>query len=226
VRASPALDDVALCAGCHQFGPEAAVNGKPLENLVAEWAASDWARAGATCQSCHLPDGRHLFQGIHAPELVAASVEVRWTQTSAGTGALALTNSAVGHAFPSYATPRVVLSVQPEDARGRPVGAPATRVLQRQLRADAQGWHEDADTRVPPGQTARLDYALALPAEVARLHAAVRVEPDFGYVALDRQLLEQPGISPERRRDLQAAQEAAGRSGYLIFEEFRNVPPR
>ena len=192
-----ALDDVARCAGCHQFGSASSVNGKPLENLVAEFRTSAWAQAGATCVSCHLPDGRHLFQGIHASDLVAASVEVRWRRDGPGEGEIALTNSGVGHDFPSYATPRVVLSVQPEDAQGHPVGAPSQQVIGRAVHWAGECWIEDSDTRVPPGGTARLHYRFALPASVTRLHATVSVEPDAAYGPIFTDLLAHGGLPAE-----------------------------
>ncbi|MBS2032330.1 MAG: cytochrome c3 family protein [Deltaproteobacteria bacterium] len=213
------LDDVARCAGCHQFGSASSVNGKPLENLVAEFRTSAWAQAGATCVSCHLPDGRHLFQGIHAPDLVAASVEVRWRRDAPGEGEIALTNAAVGHDFPSYVTPRVVLSVQPEDAQGHPVGAPSQQVLGRAVRWAGERWQEDSDTRVPPGGTVRLRYRLALPPSVARLHATVSVEPDAAYVRIFSELLAAGGLPAERERDLRMGLAKAQTARYEIFDE-------
>ena len=213
------LDDVERCAGCHQFGADAAVNGKPLENLVAEFRSSAWAEAGATCVSCHMPDGRHLFQGIHAPDLVSASVEVHWRRDGDGQGELSLTNTAVGHDIPSYATPRVVLSIQPEDAKGHAVGAPSQRVLGRAVHWESDHWVEDSDTRVPPGGTSRLPYKLSLSANATQLRASVWVEPDAAYSAIYTGLLANGGLPPERASELRHALEKVHASRYEIFDE-------
>jgi hypothetical protein len=45
-----------FCAACHQFSEDQDINGKPLENTVAEWRQSRQAAAGQTCQTCHMPD--------------------------------------------------------------------------------------------------------------------------------------------------------------------------
>lgn len=222
VTASPALSDPLLCARCHQFGSGAAVAGKPLENTYAEWKASRWGQAGATCQSCHLPGGAHLFQGIHTPDFVRTGVEVRWVERGRR-GRLVLENSGVGHAFPTYATPRVVLAVQPEDARGQPVGEAQRQVVGRRLHVEEGRWREDQDTRVLPGAQVELAYQVLAPTAVA-LHATVRVEPDFGYIEIYRDLLARPGLPRARRAQLQAALEQAERSPFLIYDERRRLP--
>ncbi len=61
-----------FCAVCHQFSPDQAINGKLLENTVEGWRQSPQAAAGQTCQSCHMPSRRHLWRGIHDPDMVAA----------------------------------------------------------------------------------------------------------------------------------------------------------
>jgi hypothetical protein len=223
VSVSASLSDPALCARCHQFGSGAAVNGKPLENTHAEWQASRWGQAGATCQSCHMPGGEHLFQGIHTPDFVRTGVEVSW-ESRGRSGRLLLANTNVGHAFPSYATPQVELVVQPEDGQGRPRGPPRLEVIGRRVHFVEGAWHEQADTRVLPGATAVLDYAFSTEPAATVLHASVRVEPDFGYIEIYRDMLLRPGLPRARRAQLEAALAAAQRSGYQIFDERRPLP--
>lgn len=222
VDVDPSLASPTLCARCHQFGSDGAVNGKPVENTFAEWKESSWGRAGATCQSCHLPAGKHLFQGIHTPSLVGASVQVTWNIRPERTGELSIANSAVGHYFPTYATPRVVLSVQPEDGRGSPVGPAAREVLGRELRFQGGRWEELSDTRIPPGKTHSLRHP-APPAGARRLHATVRIEPDFAYLALYRELLAGSGLTANQRTQLETELHRAEQSGFTIFDELRNL---
>ena len=114
-----------FCAPCHQFFDDAGVNGKPLENTYLEWRASPQASQGLTCQSCHMPDRAHTWRGIHDAELVREAVDVDLLLDgvrSAGAevrGALVVANRGVGHAFPTYVTPRVFLEVWQVDASDR-----------------------------------------------------------------------------------------------------------
>ena len=67
-----------FCASCHQFAPNGlALNGKLLENTFEEWRASPAARRGQQCQDCHMPDRRHLWRGIHDPEMVKSGVQIK-----------------------------------------------------------------------------------------------------------------------------------------------------
>ena len=73
-----------FCSSCHQFDAALAVNGKPLENTVAEWQASPQASQGVTCQTCHMPDRQHLWRGIHDPAMVASGLTTHITADAAG----------------------------------------------------------------------------------------------------------------------------------------------
>lgn len=74
---TPAFLSSEFCQGCHQFPDDGfALNGKLLENTYAEWKASPYAREGVQCQDCHMPDRRHLWRGIHDPEMVKQGVMV------------------------------------------------------------------------------------------------------------------------------------------------------
>ncbi|MBI3628436.1 MAG: cytochrome c554 and C-prime, partial [Candidatus Rokubacteria bacterium] len=80
VTRTPAFLRSEFCASCHQFGADGfALNGKLLENTYEEWRASPAARAGRQCQDCHMPDRRHLWRGIHDPDMVKSGVEISLT---------------------------------------------------------------------------------------------------------------------------------------------------
>src|SRR5207249_4863664 len=77
VTRTPAFLRSEFCQSCHQFTPEGfALNGKLLENTYAEWKASRFAREGVQCQDCHMPDRRHLWRGIHDPEMVRSGLTI------------------------------------------------------------------------------------------------------------------------------------------------------
>jgi hypothetical protein len=146
-----------FCSACHQFPAGLAVAGKPLENTYEEWKASPQAARGMTCQTCHMPDRRHLWRGIHDPDMVASGLTPR-ASADAEAARLEIANTGVGHAFPTYATPTVILFAIALDAAGtaRPETLRA-RVIARRVRHDGQQWQELSDTRLLPGQSAAIE---------------------------------------------------------------------
>ena len=190
VTRTPAFLSSAFCRGCHQFTSDGfALNGKLLENTYAEWKASRFAREGVQCQDCHMPDRRHLWRGIHDADMVrsgltitarAASPRVRPGQTVSAT--LVVENTRVGHAFPTYVTPRVVLRGELIDSAGNVVpGTVRERVIAREVALDLS--REIRDTRLAPGARARLDYRARAPVAGLRVRLSVVVEPDAFYTA-------------------------------------------
>ena len=172
------FEESEFCAACHQFPQDYAVNGKPLENTVVEWQESPFAAEGVTCQTCHMPDRRHLWRGIHDPDMVAKGLTARFSATAEG-ARFTLTNSGVGHAFPTYVTPRVEMRAVALDDAGRPVPATAARhVIQRIVSSTARGWIELADSRLLPGEEA----SLFLPWQgYAKARLWLEVKPDDYY---------------------------------------------
>jgi cytochrome c554/c'-like protein len=225
--ASAAFEDSRFCAACHQFGKDGyALNGKPLENTYEEWKASRHAREGRTCQSCHMPERRHLWRGIHDPEMVKTGITIRTTSPATGSGvvtaALAIENSGVGHHFPTYVTPRIVVEIHQEDATGKRLeGTLREHVIARQVPLDLS--RELADTRIAPGAQAVLDYRAARHADAAFLSFRVTVEPDAFYAAFYRSLLEanQAGAGEALLR--QALRDATA-SVFVLYSERVPLP--
>lgn len=167
-----------FCAVCHQFPQDQAVNGKPLQNTVAEWRDSPAARAGKTCQSCHMPDRRHLWRGIHDPEMVKSGLTPEF---AAGPGGVRfrLANTGAGHAFPTYVTPKVLMKGVALDEAGKPIaGTERSHVIQRRVEFTGGNWVERSDTRLLPGQSATLE--MPWPAS-GRLRMWLEVHPDDFY---------------------------------------------
>lgn len=217
---SVAFEDSRFCSACHQFEKDGyALNGKPLENTYEEWKTSRYAREGRTCQSCHMPERRHLWRGIHDPQMVKGGVTIDVTPASIHSGmvsaALTIKNTGVGHHFPTYVTPRVVVEAYQEDAGGR-IWKDTLRefVIARQVSPDLS--REIADTRLAPDQAATFDYQAPLKAGAATLVLRVRVEPDAFYTEFYRSLLqaEQAG---EGRRLIQQALEESLASHFVLY---------
>lgn len=224
--ASAAFADSRFCASCHQFeAGDFALNGKWLENTYEEWKASPHAGEGRQCQSCHMPDRRHLWRGIHDPEMARSGVtiDVSAPRLEAGAvrAALSLRNTGTGHHFPSYVTPKVIVEIVQQDGAGREIGATQREyVIARQVPLDLS--RELADTRVPAGAQAALDYRAARDARAAALVYRVRVEPDAFYTGLYRSLLAD-GAGRGEALIRQALADSL-RSQYVLFEERRSLP--
>ena len=191
---SIAFEDSRFCAACHQFNKdELALNGKLLENTYEEWKASRYAQEGRTCQSCHMPDRRHLWRGIHDPEMVRDGVTINATEAKLEAGSVAATliikNTGTGHYFPTYVTPRVVVESYQENVRGATLeGTRREYIIGRQVDLDLN--KELADTRIAPDEHAVYHYQAPLKTEAVTLVFHVRVEPDAFYTGFSRSLLE------------------------------------
>ena len=209
-----------FCAECHQFFDDAGINGKPLENTFAEWQQSPQAAAGRQCQDCHMPERAHLWRGIHDADMVRSAVDVELVPIDL-TGAqlqaaLVVANRDVGHAFPTYVTPRVFLAVYQVDAAGAELAN--TRidgVIARDVDL-AQGI-ERSDTRVLPGESVKLDYGLPRAPQSVALIGQVRVDPDFHYRGVFASLAT-TYTTPEARRLISEALTRVADSAYILSE--------
>jgi hypothetical protein len=68
-----------------------------------------------------------------------------------------LTNTGIGHAFPTYVTPKVVMHAVLLDEMGNPVTDTAVeREIRRRVESDGAEWRELSDIRLTPGKTATL----------------------------------------------------------------------
>ncbi len=209
-----------FCAECHQFFDDPGVNGKPLENTFREWERSPQARAGRQCQDCHMPDREHLWKGIHDPEMVRQAVEIELVPSTLDgaelRATLVLANRDVGHAFPTYVTPRVFLEIVQVGGNGEELEE--TRVVGTIGReVDLVRSVEIFDTRVLPGESVRLDYAVARADAARELVARVRVDPDYHY----RGVFQSLGASLNQPDALALIREAELRtsvSAYVLVE--------
>ncbi len=191
---SKAFEDSRFCATCHQFpedGPRIA--GKLNEDTYRQWLASPYAKEGPgkqTCQSCHMPDRKHLWRGIHDPEMTRRAVEATLKLRALGDGhyeVLAkVRNSGAGHHFPTYMVPKVELAFYRVDADG------ARFELGRQF----IGWNVDtaitrelSDTRIPAGETRDFSQRFSAAEGNWRVELVMRVLPAEHYERIYRDSL-------------------------------------
>jgi cytochrome c554/c'-like protein len=221
VTRTPAFLASEFCRDCHQFKPEGfAVNGKLLQNTYEEWKASRFAREGTQCQDCHMPDRRHLWRGIHDEAMVRSGLEITVDAPGLAAGqdftlTLEVKNARVGHAFPTYVTPRVILRGELIGPSGEIVkGSRQEIVIAREIELDLS--REFSDTRLAPGQSARLRYTGRVEAIGARVRLSVIVEPDAFYTRFFETLLAQGTGRGEPQ--IREALEATRRSPFVVFQ--------
>jgi hypothetical protein len=225
VTRTAAFERSEFCMGCHQFEEDGfALSGKLLENTHEEWKASRFAKEGVQCQNCHMPDRRHQWRGIHDPEMVKSGVTVELSAKKPSyrpgemlQAALRITNSGVGHHFPTYVTPRVVVRFELLDKDGQP--APDTQkeaVIGRDVPLDLS--RELSDTRIPAGETFTINYSQKVPRAGLTLRATVTVEPDYFYSKFFRAVLDGGQIA-KGRAQIQQALKRTQESPFIIFKQ-------
>ncbi|QWK19334.1 MAG: hypothetical protein KNN13_07475 [Hydrogenobacter thermophilus] len=111
------FEDSKFCASCHQFpdGGER-TNGKLRENTYEEWRNSRFYLKGITCQSCHMPNRKHIWKGIHDKDTVLKALKVE-TWIAGSELNVRLTNVGAGHNLPTYMVPKIVVEVYQEDKK-------------------------------------------------------------------------------------------------------------
>ncbi len=212
--ATTAFEQSQFCASCHQFPQSMAINGKPLENTLTEWKSSSFPGKGVTCQGCHMPDRKHEFRGIHDPDMVRKGLDLKLTQQK-NSANLTITSKWIGHAFPTYVTPKVVIAAEAKDAKGVVLKQWQWEVV-REVEYN-NGWQEVRDTRLMPGES-RAFIAQSLPAKAVKIRYWVRVIPDNFYKGIYHSLLEDK-LNPAAATHIRRANRQADKNDYLLYEQ-------
>lgn len=214
-----------FCKGCHQFEPNGlSLNGKLLENTYNEWKEGPFAREGKTCQSCHMPQRRHLWRGIHDPEMVKQGVSIRLvldkTRYQIGEqvrAEISLVNTGVGHYVPTYVTPKIVVRLELVDANGRQVEKSVQEErIGREVTLDLT--QELFDTRIAPGQSRTVRYVRTVDRGGLTLRASVIVVPDDFYIQFFEAVAPKAKTKEARTLLEQAIREGRARSFPLFTE--------
>ncbi len=175
VQANALFKQSNFCSRCHQFttGRGSKLAGKFLENTYQEWQQSPWSEQGVSCQSCHMPKGSHRFKGIHDADMTRRAFKIEAVREATGFSLL-LKNQFAGHALPTYATPRIVVTLESSDKQDK-----KTYIIQRQLFLnDEQNLQQKADTRLQAGESIKLFLPLTVKQQAT---ATIKVEPDYFY---------------------------------------------
>lgn len=158
--ASTAFADSRFCSSCHQFpedGPRTA--GKLREDTYAQWQASRFATEGLSCQSCHMAERRHLWEGIHSPGMVRSALTAT-LEINDGKASATLGNTGTGHYFPTYLVPEIRAQLVLKEKHREQLLAES--IISWQVDIDLE--RELFDTRLPPDAT--LSMEAVLPADV------------------------------------------------------------
>lgn len=170
-----------------------------------------------------MPDRRHLWRGIHDPDMVRSGIEItleadrpRYRAGDSLRATLTVASTNVGHYFPTYVTPRVVVEARLVDAAGGTVpGSVEERAIAREVTLDLS--REVADTRIPPGGRWTLDYRRRLDRPRLRLVVTVTVYPDHFYSRFFKSLL--ASGAGGGAREIREALEATRRSFQIFSRE-------
>lgn len=228
-QAADAFSDSQFCAACHQFEPnEFALNGKLLENTYEEWKQSPYAAEGISCQQCHMPERRHLWRGIHDPEMVRSGVTIQLSEVSLQgrevRGQMQMENTGTGHRFPTYVTPQVVMHGFQVNSAGDPIASTDSYfVVARRVSLDLST--EIFDTRLAPGESATLDYHMPRHTDAAALVFRVWVEPDTFYQQFFNSRL-QSNPASQGAGMLRQAYENAASSRFTLYRQELPFPDR
>jgi len=207
-----------FCASCHQFPQTYAINGKPMENTLVEWQQSRFAAEGVQCQTCHMPDRKHAFKGIHDAGMVRKGLMIKPALT-ADLASLTITSTWIGHAFPTYVTPEVMVSIRALDSQGV-VLEQKTWAIERRV-AYRDGWQELSDTRLLPGESRTFAFD-HLPQAAASVRFTIDVVPDHFYKGVYKNLLAGRMPTAEKALITRALHQANGNDYQLYrYDEAR-----
>ena len=215
-----------FCANCHQFdidGPSLA--GKLIQNTYNEWQTSNFAMQEISCQSCHMPNKRHLFKGIHDKNMVLSGLTITSKlikQEERIDAHLTIKNTNIGHHFPTYVTPRIILRGYQVDAQGNVLeDSLLEHEIMRAVSLDLAD--EYFDSRLAAGQSYRFDYNLPRLAEAKQLMFTITVEPDYFYQQFFTTMLEEKTINTSMDdsivESLLSAKDKTDNSPYLLFSK-------
>jgi hypothetical protein len=173
-----------------------------------------------------MPDRRHLWRGIHDHEMVRSGVTLdvgtdrpRYRPGDQVVARITLTAAAVGHHFPTYVTPRVVVRAVLVESGGREVdGSAEERVIARDVSLDLS--RELFDTRVPAGGRFVFDYRRRAERGGLSLRVLVTVYPDHFYTRFFESLL--ASGSSRGKAEIHKALDATRQSTFELYR--RDVP--
>ena len=225
-----AYQDSRFCYNCHDFMPhQKALNGKLLQETYEEWRRTSFAEQGTSCQDCHMPEGRHLWKGVHDPDMVRDAIRFEYSLTDGGAASgqlqahLKITNIGAGHRLPTYTTPQITLILEQVNAQGQVIeGTREVGAVGRYIKPDLS--KEYFDTRLMPGESHGVEYAQTRHPDAVSLAGRVEVWPDEAYRRFYEIKLRKPENHPLGKAQLEAALRHCVERQYTVWEETSQLP--
>jgi nitrate/TMAO reductase-like tetraheme cytochrome c subunit len=223
--------DSKFCYRCHDFRPgKRSLNDKLIQETYQEWRRTKYAEQGVHCQDCHMPEGRHLFKGVHDADMVAKAFTADFSlaapkaETQTLSAKFKLTNTGAGHRFPTYVTPQVNLVVWQVDAQGDAIeGTRKMDAIARKVSSNIRT--EYFDTRLMPDESYTFDYQAKRHTQAVALQAAVEVWPDENYTLFYRLRIKNgPEMHPTTLPLLQEALDDSLASRFTAWEQRIDLP--
>ena len=166
-----------------------------------------------------MPNGRHLFRGIHDPETVRQGVTIS-IRKSSKKAILTLRSSSIGHYLPTYIVPRIRLTGLLLNSQGVGIAASLrNKTLQRVVQYTNTCWQEVRDTRLPPGESISLSVPWRIGKQKGKqIHFKIEVDPDNYYLnQVYRPILNQE--EGKKNRLIRKAAEEARANRYILYEK-------
>jgi len=230
---TPFFETSEFCRGCHQHEANTLkIGGKTIENTYMEWLDSPAFEEGKTCQSCHMPDRKHLWKGIHDRQMTLDGVSIKHTVSMESPvvgqpfkATLTIANTGVGHMFPTYTTPAVFLKAVFLDVSGKVIPKfYEEKIIQRRLNTSKGSWQEYFDTRLAPNESVTLDFKKTVPPSAVEFKLWIWVQPDHFYEGFYKTMLRNNSNHKGKELLEQALQNAKKRQ-YSLFSQTWQVAP-
>jgi len=227
-----AFESATFCVSCHQFESTGnKLEGKLLQNTYSEWLDSQFSVANVTCQNCHMPARKHLWQGIHSKEMVLKGLSINTRLVSSPpdhlSAIMTVENTGVGHYFPTYITPRVLLKAYQVNSDEEIIEDSVLEFeVMRSVSLDLS--IEFFDTRIKPGEKEIFTYQNSIFKNAKKLVFNIIVEPDYFYRNAFKTMLSQPSNATNNAhqynmKDLRFALKKTETSSYLLYSKQFNL---
>ena len=149
--------------------------------------------------------------------MVADAVSAEWGSATGGGVSLHVTNTGVGHRFPTYVTPEIRVKIEFLAGDGQLIaGSGNMAVISRKVSASTGQWVEAADTRLSPDSS--MAVAARPPPGARYARGTILVIPDRFYEDVFAGLLT-GSLTDSSRVLIAAAHRRASMSSYLIFDD-------
>ena len=161
-----------------------------------------------------MPDRKHQFKGIHDPSFTRKALDISVLMNTDDLPALQITSKHIGHAFPTYVTPKVTIQAKALDKQGKVLQTWQWDMVREVFFAE-EGWQEKKDTRLMPSET-RMFTVSKLHQQAVRVLFEVMVIPDQFYKGVYQSLLlDKP--EGDAKGLIQQALQQAEQNDYLLY---------